>query len=190
MSYLVAALVIIGAVAILDLLLTVAVIRRLRHVAAAVAQPQQRPFSTRDVGPAMLVGRPVPSFAAVSVDGDPLDGSDFIGRGGVIGFFSTGCSACHEQAPEFARLAAAEPTGRASVIAVVSGGSTRGESVAALVTALRETTTVVIEPAFEGTITNAFAVNAFPTLVRVDSTATVVAAGVEASDLRSGAPVT
>lgn len=96
MPYVIAALVIVGAISALNLVLTLAVIRRLR------AQPD-----TAASGPPLLpVGATVPRVPGVE---NPA----------LIGFFDTECHACPGQLQPFLDLAAAHDPAR--VLAVVSG---------------------------------------------------------------------
>lgn len=167
MPYVIAALVLVGAVATLDLLLTLAVLRRLRRQSADLARYSQVLPPLPD--PGALVGKPLPRFEATSVDSVLVRGADTAGRAGLIGFFSVGCAPCHEEAPAFARLAAMEPGGRDTVLAVVTGDDPDD----GLVAELRGVATVLREGNF-GPVASAFQVSAFPTLLRHDGS-TVVA---------------
>ena len=117
-TLLTALLMVVGAVAVLNLLLTVGVIRRLRqhterlsHLSAPGGAPE----------PVMLeAGAQVGEFAATTTDGEPVS-RDLLSGQTLVGVFAPSCSACREQLPNFISKAETFPGGRAQVLAVVSG---------------------------------------------------------------------
>lgn len=159
MSALVAAVILIGLITLLNLVLCIGLVRRLRE------QGQQDHSSHRhgtpDPGPIQLpVGQPVPAFEARTVDGAPIGSADLAGRT-MVGFFSPGCGACEEQLPLF--VAAARKSGRPP-LAVVAGAN--GTS-APYVEKLRGSAQVVQE-LDRGPIQQAFGVRGFPAFVLVE----------------------
>jgi hypothetical protein len=106
MTFLTAAVVLVGALCLFDLLLTFAVLRRLREHTEELAglRESQHPAHAA-FDPGVLIGQTLPGFAA-----------DADNRPEVVGFFDANCSTCHEHAPEFAALAR-----RAAALAVVTG---------------------------------------------------------------------
>ena len=89
MSYLVAAVVFLGVLSIVNLLLTLAVVRRLREHAALLQKvPMPPPFTPP--------GTKVPDLAATltSLIGEQPGTT-------VVGMFSTSCASCEEHLPEF-----------------------------------------------------------------------------------------
>ncbi|MFF4198356.1 TlpA family protein disulfide reductase [Nonomuraea sp. NPDC001831] len=160
MPYVIAALVIVGVMSALNLVLTFAVIRRVRH-----AEQHAAPS-----GPPLLpVGSTVPDVSG-------------IGRPSVIGFFDTECQACPGQLPPFLQLVADAGYSPAQVLAVVSGPD--GESYA---DALRGSATVIAEPA-NGPVCLAFPNSAFPAFYLLDDSGRVRSRAVTVAGL--GTPVT
>lgn len=162
---LIAAVVLIGALAVLDLLLTLAVLRRLR--AQAVRQDAGDPdLSLRD-----LVGRPLPDTPAA-------------GTPALVALLSGSCPSCSVQAPAFSRYAEREPGGPDAVLAVVSGDGEPARRLAALVAG---SATVVTEPE-QGPMTSALGVEVFPTFLRVDGAGRIVAATSSLEELPAAQP--
>lgn len=157
MSALVAAVVLIGLLCLLNLVVSLGLVRRLREQGEA----GHHRHGTSDPGPIQLpVGQPVPSFEARTVDGEAIGSADLTGRT-LVGFFSPGCDACEVQLPLF--VAAARESGRPP-LAVVAG--TNGTS-APYVEKLRGSAQVVQE-LDRGPIQQAFGVRGFPAFVLVE----------------------
>jgi hypothetical protein len=167
MAYLVAALFLVGLLCAIDLLLTLAVIRRLR-------EHEQRFVGLSGAAVAFqpAVDR-VPEFTATTVDGRTVCGPDL--RGAVVAFFSTDCVACEPEVPKFVRYLAEEGYERKQVLAVVAGVDT--PEAKRIVDQLHEIAEVVREP-FDGTVCTAFANSRFPTYYLV----------AEGGDIETGAP--
>jgi thiol-disulfide isomerase/thioredoxin len=162
MPYLVAALVLVGAVSMLNLILTTAVVRRMRMY------EQKTPArSPHDVLGGLPEGTALPAFTADTVaGGGTVTDGDLRGRPATVAFLSTDCPGCLERAPQFAAAARAtlERGGRA--VAVVIEGA---DPVDAL-TAAAGPATVVYEPGDRsGPMTRAFAVKTFPTFFVIDA---------------------
>ncbi|MEU5266143.1 TlpA disulfide reductase family protein [Amycolatopsis sp. NPDC021455] len=104
MPFVVAALVLLGLLCLLNLLLTVGILRRMRARTASGT-----PFALR---PGSAVGE----FAVTTTDGEPLT---LASLNGTVAFFSADCAACHETLPDF--LAYARAQGRGNVFAVFGG---------------------------------------------------------------------
>ena len=180
MAYLVAAVVLVGAIATVNLLLTVGVVRRLREHTAELAARRDDP-----AGPAGLpVGAPVGEFAATGVSGRPVTRA-MLDRPALVGFFSPGCAPCKEKLPDFVAQAARRPGGPDAVLAVVVGDPAEAaESVAAL----RPVATVVVEPE-DGPLQWAFAIGGFPTFVLVEDGVVAASDDVLPPAGREAAPV-
>ncbi|MGI5174982.1 TlpA disulfide reductase family protein [Dactylosporangium sp. CA-152071] len=149
-----------------DLLLTTAVIRRLRAIE-----------EHRDPGPAS-VGPPLGSaLPAGQVDritgrtGGPL----------LLAFFSTTCKYCPDQADRLARRATDLRRDGVQILSVVT--TTPGEDVAALATVLRPAGQVVTEPG-PGELMAAFGVLGTPTFLYYDDGGILAASGTTVDDLR------
>src|SRR5438270_353683 len=106
MPFVVAALVLLGLLCLLNLLLTVGILRRMR---AQPATGAGTPFALR---PGSAIGE----FAATTTDGEPLTAATL---DGTVAFFSADCPACHDTLPDF--LAYAREQGRDHVFAVFGG---------------------------------------------------------------------
>ncbi|MFB4314951.1 hypothetical protein [Actinomadura sp. 21ATH] len=166
MPYLAAAVALIGLLCVLNLVLTLGVIRRLREREAGPARhagPQ----------PGLEPGERIGDFTATTTEGEEVSRAGLIG---LVGFFSAGCEPCHELAPRFARLATGLPR-----LAVVTGDDP--ELVAVLSPAVR----VVVEE-HDGTVSGAFRNTWTPALFLVDGEQRVVAAGGGLEDLPIEAP--
>lgn len=104
MPFVVAALVLLGLLCLLNLLLTVGILRRMR-----AGSPSTTPFALR---PGSAVGE----FTATTTDGEPITAAALTG---TVAFFSADCPACHDTLPDF--LAHAREQGRDNVLAVFGG---------------------------------------------------------------------
>ncbi|WP_117211538.1 hypothetical protein [Allorhizocola rhizosphaerae] len=160
MAYLIGAVVLIGLMAAANLLFTFGVVRRLREQTRELAELRGGRIAGGDV--ALTAGSPVGEFSATGVDGRPVSLAG-LGDRPFVGFFSMGCSACHERLPAFLAFGAARPGGRDRLLAVVAGPA---EEAVDLVRQLETVATVVVE-AEGGPIQRAFEVTGFPAFVLV-----------------------
>lgn len=162
MSYLAAAVVLVGLLGIVNLLLSFGVIRRLRQHSEQLAH---QAADAAPSGPLMLGrGQSVP----------PVDG--YTGQT-LVGFFSPTCTACHERLPSFL-ASARELTGPSTVLAVIAGSGDPAELEAALSPVAR----VVTEPA-DGPLSTAFEVRGFPSFLLIGADRTVIGSGLSMSEL-------
>ncbi|WP_219534890.1 TlpA family protein disulfide reductase [Nonomuraea guangzhouensis] len=164
MPYLTAAIVLIGLLCVLNLLLTLSLIRRLRQTGGGGVQHAGPPLTLR---PGSLVGE----FAAVTVAGELVSHDTVVG---LVGFFSAGCEPCHKLLPRFTEHA--RTLGRENVLAVVAGDD--AEAVEALTPVAR----VVVEN-YDGPVAGAFQNTWTPALYLLGSDHRVVAAGGRLEDL-------
>jgi hypothetical protein len=151
MPYLVATVVVLAVFCAVYLLLTLAVLRRLRE--------HERRFADLR-GPAVIeppVDR-VPAFTTTTVDDRVVQGPD-LGRS-LVAFFSTDCVACLPEVPKLLRyLTDGNGYPRDRVLAVVAGADApQGQRI---VDQLREVADVVREP-HGGPVCTAFATTRFP----------------------------
>ncbi|MET8996266.1 TlpA disulfide reductase family protein [Amycolatopsis sp. NPDC004169] len=156
MLYVVAALVLLGLVCLLNLLLTVGILRRMRAQPTAQAEP---PFALR---PGSAVGE----FAVTTTDGEPLT---LASLEGTVAFFSADCAACHETLPDF--LAYARAQGRDNVFAIFGGDEPE------TVRALAEVAHVVTAELDGGPVAAAFRNTWTPALYVVSGGKVVATAG-------------
>lgn len=170
MPFLMAAVVLVGAVCLLNLLLTFGVIRRLRlHTAQLEKLGSGGEGLVDDAMPSP--GDTVGKFTATTVDGEPVSLDRLVGQT-LIAFFAQGCDVCEETIPAFVDYAQSFPGGRRQVLAVVSGVAAE---VTEMINDLDPVARVVVEE-HTGPVTEAFAMRAFPVFCLVDSTGTVLGA--------------
>jgi peroxiredoxin len=178
MAYLAAAVVLVGALGFLNLLLSLAIIRRLR---------QQGQHSQHTVGaaavqaPTLPTGTLAPEFSAVTTTGVARTRDSLAGQRSVIAFFAASCDSCRTQLDDFADYARRFPGGPGQVLAVVSGDPGLG---ADIVRKLDGPASIVLEPDDSPTAT-AFSVWGFPTFYALDEDGMILAAGMRASKLQT-----
>ncbi|MER6177459.1 TlpA disulfide reductase family protein [Streptosporangium sp. NPDC001681] len=177
MPYLTAAVVMLGVLCGLNLMLLLAVVRRLKEHARTLA-------GLSGAGDARLpeAGSAVGHFDALSTDGEAVS-RHALEPGTLVGFFSPGCEPCTENLPKFTAYAAALPGGRCRVLAVIAGTDDSEDMQVALARVSR----VVVE-AHGGPVAAAFGVSAFPTFCVLDGESVITAAGFDLSALPN--PVT
>ncbi|MGK5552103.1 TlpA family protein disulfide reductase [Actinomadura kijaniata] len=162
MPVLVAAVVLVGALCLLDLLLTLGVIRRLREHTAALEGLLARGGGGRPPGDDLpAAGDAVAPFAATATDGTPVTAESLAGRV-IVAFLSTECDACRGQLPRFVEQARGQ--GRDRVLGVVVGDAAAAED---MVAALEPVARVAVEPV-GAAISAAFGVSAYPSYVVVE----------------------
>jgi len=155
MPFLIAAVVLVGAIAILNLLLTMAVIRRLRKNEANMPPPMM------ESGPE--AGSEVPQFSATTVTGEELSEAAFNSETGLVAFFSTTCSACKPAVATLIEHIEKTNLKPGQVMAVISG---EGEERAEFTEALAGKASVVAESQM-GPLTASFSISAFPSFVHL-----------------------
>ncbi|GAA2256886.1 hypothetical protein GCM10010232_53290 [Streptomyces amakusaensis] len=156
MAFLVAGLVLVGAIGLLNLLLLTAVVRRLRRIEEQRGGPPES-------GP--RPGDGIPEFTAAALAGGSVSRAALAGGPAVLAFLSTGCPACPAAIPHLAEYAAAGGLPRERTIVVITGEEAEAGE---LIEPLAAIATVVVEP-FPGELSRAFAVSATPTTVIVDA---------------------
>lgn len=182
MPFLVAAVVFVGVLCAVDLVLTLAVIRRLRlHTLQLAELPPP--------GPQLLpVGTRIPDFLATTPDYETVTGADF--RPGVIAFFSTTCAACKEQLPRFLQYLETFGHERGQVLAVVTGAAVTGKESPenhGYAEELRGVARVVREE-LDGSVGKAFSANVFPAFYLVDDEGVIRVSTVSVDGLAAHVP--
>ncbi|MEV0613649.1 TlpA disulfide reductase family protein [Nonomuraea sp. NPDC050404] len=162
MMYLAAAIAALTVLCVLNLLLTVGIIRRLRTMSARQDTLMSLPDS-------LPIGARLPEFETTTVDGEPIS-SALLGTPALIGFFSPTCPPCKELLPRFIEQARLDP---ANALAIVVTGS--DDKAADEVARLREVAHVVVEPLATGPLQQTLRVTGFPTLYVVGADGTVLA---------------
>lgn len=159
MAVLTAAVIFVGLLCFFDLLLSFAIIRRLRHAA-----PESRLVPELPGLAALSSGRPAPPFTARTTTGTPLSLTELAGRPAALAFFASECQSCRDHLDQFADYARGFPGGARQVAAVIAGSADGAADIVAALTGLAQ---LVIEPDF-GPVATAFSVQAFPTFVTLD----------------------
>ncbi|MBG0832673.1 TlpA family protein disulfide reductase [Planomonospora sp. ID67723] len=162
MPYLVAAVVLLGALCLLNLLLTIGILRRMRAQADRFAGPP----------PALGPGSSVGEFTAVTTGGELVSHDTLTG---VVGFFSADCEACHELLPRFVEQA--RELSREDVL-VVFGGEDE-----AAVRALAAVARVVVAGRDGGLVARAFQNTWTPMLYLIGDDRKVAAVGARMEEL-------
>lgn len=182
-AFLIALVGLVGAIAMLDLLLTVGVIRRLRQHTDKLATLQN--LGGAPVQIVIGAGEQVGEFAATTTDGEPVS-RDLLLEHTLVGVLSPDCSACQEQLPTFVERAKNFPGGRGQVLAVLAGEPAQVEQYRQQVAPVAR---VVIEPPIEGAVAAALHVQGWPAFAVIDAAGTVLASGVDLDQLTPGSPV-
>lgn len=172
MVILTVAVVLVAALALLTLLITLGLVKRLRVHADHLTKLLANQSPGRDVI-GVSVGTPIASFTATTIDGLEVTPAG----GMLLGFFSTTCSTCAESLPGF--LTYAEPLGRERVVAIVQGFE---PALTELAEQLSKVAQVVIEPV-DGPVARAVGVSAMPTFVVLDDNLRVASSGYQAAQL-------
>ncbi|WP_327105937.1 TlpA family protein disulfide reductase [Nonomuraea glycinis] len=173
-AVLIAAVVVVGVLGGLNLLLMLAVLRRLREYDEKWARAGMDSLAERRLVPEP--GTRIADFTATTLDGADITLRDPAGVSGVegpllVGFFSTGCPACHEELPRFVEHAGTVPGGREQNLVVISGSA---DDAADIIEAVSPMARVVVEPV-EGPLMTAFSVRGWPSFVLLGQDGTVQA---------------
>jgi hypothetical protein len=172
MPVLIAAVAMLGAVCLLDLVLTFGVIRRLRVHSELLSQD-------RTPGPPVIglgVGESPGGFTAVSTSGALLAGPAGIR---VTAFFSALCSICPERVPPFVDYLAEHRIPADSVLVVLHATDSQPAPFAG---ELAQVGQVCVE-ADDGELARTFRVNGYPAFCLLDADGQVQATGYDPRDL-------
>ncbi|GLI02893.1 peroxiredoxin family protein [Phytohabitans aurantiacus] len=186
MPTIVAAIAVLTALVLLNLLLTFGVIRRLREHSEQLAA--NAPTRT------IPVGATVPEFSATSERGDAvstatLRGDGRGGTGALVAFMAPDCPACAEQLPAVRERLATAVGGPTAVLVVFTrlrAATDPGDkSAAELAEALGVAggPAVIVHEPLDGTLQTTFQVAAFPAFYLVDPDGKVAAASNGITDL-------
>jgi redoxin len=160
-AVLAAGLVIVAAVAVLNLLLTFGVIRRLREHTDLLADGAG---ASRGAPTMVGVGESIAPFTATALDGS-LVSLDRFADPTLVGVFAPGCEACEEKLPVFVNHAESFPGGRQNVLALVVASD--DASAAPYVDALAEVAVVVREDS-HGPVSAALGITGYPSFAHVE----------------------
>ncbi|MEV0385478.1 hypothetical protein [Nonomuraea sp. NPDC050643] len=181
MSYLIAVVALVGALCVVDLVLTLGVVRRLREhtkLLDALYEAVDLMGGPPAAGGRLGVGDVAGDFEVTTADGARLT-RDLLPEGTVVAFLSPDCRGCHERLPAFASWAAGQ--NRSRVLAVVDD---RAGDPTEMIATLRPVAQVIVDGAMSG----AFGVQAYPTFLQVAAGGRLLASAPEISRLPAGAP--
>ena len=161
------------AVCLLDLVLTLGVVRRLRHHGELIST---LPSGGGRPSHAFLAeGETAGPFTTVATTGEPVSRDGLSGQT-LVGAFLVNCPACEENLPAFADHAKAYPGGRDQVIAVVVGPEDEAHDYRAR---LEPVARVVLESPGPGELGTALELTSFPAFGVLDPSGTVVTSGLD-----------
>ena len=159
------AVIVLAVLVLLDLLLSVAIVRRLRDHEAQLAD------ALPSTEPGLRTGTPMPDFT--SADGS-LTRTDVLGTPVLLGFFSTGCRFCPAQAEQLAHRVA-ELTARS--IRVVNVLTVTDETVADDLTPVLEKSGTVVTEHGPGGLMATFSISGTPSFLLFDGEGTLLGKG-------------
>ncbi|WP_255949736.1 hypothetical protein [Streptomyces odontomachi] len=159
MTPLIAALVFVGALCVLNFVLSLGMIKRLRDQ-AEILNRNGRTSPPIAVG----MGDEIAKFATLTEDAEPVDDESLRHGDTLVAFFSPTCRPCQEKLPKFVDFAASFPGGREQVLATVVG---EPEAAADMLERLRPVARVVHETSNEGAVSTAFDLKGFPVVLVV-----------------------
>lgn len=168
---------VVGALCVLDLLLTFGVVRRLREHGELITR-----INVPDVPVIGVAAGESPStFSAVSTRGDLLTGP---GELRMAAFFSTTCSICPERVPSFVAYLKDHGIARDTVLAVVRGPQAEPP---AYLARLADAARVCLEQE-DGELAKSFKVVGYPAFCLLDGDGVVLAASHDPAMLPEPAP--
>lgn len=174
MGILIAAVVMLTALALFNLVLTLALVRRLRHLENPGPGGVFPVFPDLEEVPA---GRAVPEFTATTRDGVEISTKERLGDRAVYAFFDTSCGSCKKQLQplvDFAEDAGLSPE---QVIAFV--GHEDPEADADAYTSVLEGHTTIVMQSLGDEAGLAFSPGGIPAIILADADGVVVRSGVE-----------
>jgi hypothetical protein len=171
----IAAVAVVGALCLLDLLLTFGVIRRLREHTAMLAENRGHGLPGPPVV-GLAHGELPGTFAAVTLDGQPVDASAALQ---VVAFFSTACSICPERVPPFLEYLTTRHIDRPSVLAVVVGDEGKPPP---YLESLAGFAQICLEQE-DGAVAKAFKVAGYPAFCLLGADGTMLASGYDPQTL-------
>ncbi|MFD9718926.1 TlpA family protein disulfide reductase [Streptomyces sp. NPDC059076] len=151
MAFVIAGLVLVGALCLVNLLLLTGIRRKLRGRGGQPSGPKP--------------GRPMPDFSATTLSGRTIGRADLLGRPAVLAFLSTTCPMCPTLVPHLVEHARSTGLTADRMVVVISGDDSAAE---ALAEPLAGVASVVVEPS-PGELTGVFRVSTTPTTVLVDA---------------------
>jgi thiol-disulfide isomerase/thioredoxin len=159
MPYLTAAVIFLSVLGLLNLFLTLAIVRRMRTMNPEPPEP-------------LSVGSAIRPFTAAATDGRPVSERDLYGGQALVGYFSPGCPPCEAALPRFVTYAAG--LDRQQVLAVIvddTGTDAAGDQAVALEAVAR-----VVVTGERSAVVDALSAHGYPAVFLLDEDGLVVAA--------------
>ncbi|MFE1166436.1 hypothetical protein [Nocardiopsis sp. NPDC058789] len=164
------AVVLIGVVSVLNLVLTLAVIRRLRETSQDVRSASASGPATLDELPA---GTPIPSFRATTPEGKEVTSDEHLGQQTVYAFFDTSCTMCKSRLTPLVERARHNGLTPEQVVVVIGDADGRADEYTTL---LDDGVTVIVEEPF-GPVAQEFPLQGVPTFILADESGRVTRSG-------------
>jgi hypothetical protein len=172
------AVAVLAALTLLNLALTLGVVRRLREHTELLARANS-PGESFFEQMILATGATIGDFAARTTDGAAIERDDLDART-LVGFFSPHCGGCRDRATAFAETAQRLRGGRRSALAVIAAADL--EEASDFVRRLDATSQIIVEPD-GGPVQSAFKVTGFPAFCVVGEDAVAMASGFELDGL-------
>ncbi|MEV4109852.1 redoxin family protein [Nonomuraea sp. NPDC049695] len=186
MEYVVVALCLLGALVLLNLLLTLGLVRRMRHQDELIAETRHKGQHRSPSGLPNDV--PVPEFATVTVEGQDLTRSWLTDGTTAVGFIAGDCPSCEAQLHAFVDLLKQRrKEENKSLVVLVEVPGMLPETEKELVGTFDGLATMTKE-SLGGTLQTAFRVRAYPAFFLIDAEGVVVSSGNTPDILLDGDP--
>lgn len=169
-----------GLMTVLNLALTVGVIRRLREHTELLSAGTTGNAKPPIVAVMALAGERSKPFTAVTTDGLRVTEADLTGGLTLVAAMAYGCSSCEERRPDFVAMARRFPGGRDRVLAVFVGGE---DDLSAERAMLEPVARLVFQENTHEGITEALNVSGYPAFAILDADGTVLTSGTKVQDL-------
>jgi thiol-disulfide isomerase/thioredoxin len=158
MPFLIAAVVLVAVLGMLNLLLTLAIVRRMRTMNPVQPPPEPLP-----------IGSAIRPFTATTIDGRTVSERDLRGGQTLVGYFSPGCPPCEAARPSFITYAAGLDRERVLAVIVDETGTAGDEAVAL------EAVARVVVASEADTVVDALSAHGYPAVFLLDEDGRVVA---------------
>ena len=159
------AFVVLSAIVIFNLLLTLALVRKLNSL---------NPANNMHVGSGLKLGQHVPDFKAQTLDGRDVTLEDYAGRSSVFVVVSPGCTPCREIIPKVDALTPHAQRAGDDIIFLSVGDV---ESTRELVAEMDIASPVIVVPRLSSTFMDDYKLSGTPSFVRIDRQGKLEATG-------------
>ena len=163
-SILAAAVIVLAVLVVLDLALTLAIIRRLRATGTTTAAGHAAHETTVDVFASPAIGSAIPLLQVQAESGVPVDTAAFTDGGALVAFAAVGCKPCHDQLPELREVVEARVARGDRALVVVLAPEPQSEPADDFVAAFDGLAPVVVETGPR--LGQAFEIEGYPTYIQ------------------------